>query len=87
MNGDTSEYGGDHSRADLALCNLIAFYSQGCGDLIDAVFRRSSLLRAKWGEKHDRGGRTYGEMTVAKALEGRREFYDWDPITRVTKKV
>ncbi len=81
MNGDTSAHNGDHSAADLALCNLIAFYAGTNPDLIDAVFRRSGLMRAKWDEKHARDGRTYGTLTVAKALAGKREFFDWSAPT------
>ena len=81
MNGDTSSHNDDHSGADLALCNLIAFYAGNNPDLIDAVFRRSGLRRAKWDEKHARDGRTYGSMTVAKALSGKREFFDWASST------
>jgi hypothetical protein len=84
MAGDTSRYDGDHSAADLGLCNLIAFYSAGDSTVIDAVFRRSELLRDKWDEKHAADGRTYGQMTVAKALSDRREFFDWSDPVRVT---
>ena len=67
MAGDTSAYGGDDSRADLALCSMLAFFSGGDAALTDAAFRTSGLMRDKWDEMH--GGQTYGEMTVAKALE------------------
>ncbi len=63
--GDTSEYGGDHSAADQALCNLLAFWS-GDADQMDGLFRRSALMRDKWDEK--RGEQTYGELTITKAL-------------------
>lgn len=67
MRGDTSAYGGDHSAADLALCSILAFFSEGDPALVDEVFRSSGLMRGKWDEKH--GAQTYGEMTIAKALE------------------
>lgn len=65
--GDTSAYGGDDSAADLALCNHLAFYCNKNARLMDALFRGSKLIRDKWDE--DRGGQTYGEMTIAKAIE------------------
>jgi hypothetical protein len=70
--GDTGAHGGDDSAADLALCNILAFWFV-TPDRIDAVFRQSGLMREKWDEQ--RGDQTYGQQTVAKALEGRTEFY------------
>lgn len=78
-NGDTSAHNGDHSGADLALCNLIAFYAGPNPDLIDAVFRGSGLMRDKWDERHARDGRTYGTMTVQKAVADKRAFFAWPP--------
>jgi Protein of unknown function (DUF3987) len=71
--GDTSEYGGDESRADLALCGMLAFWTGGDAARVDALFRRSGLMRAKWDER--RGETTYGRRTVAAALDGKTEFY------------
>jgi len=72
MDGDTSEYGGDDSAADLALCSMLAFWADDTAQ-IDRIFRRSGLMRAKWDEKHGAG--TYGERTIEKALAGRTEHY------------
>ncbi len=69
--GDTSAHGGDDSAADLALCNMLAFYCGPDPARIDAVFRQSGLHRTKW-ERKD-----YRDATIAKALEGRTEFYRW----------
>jgi hypothetical protein len=66
-NGGLSEHNGDHSAADLALCNLIAQHTDD-PEQVDRIFRRSGLMRDKWDER--RGSRTYGEMTVEKALDG-----------------
>lgn len=66
------EHAGDfasQSEADLALCSLIAAKTDNPTQ-IDRLFRRSSLMRPKWDERH--GEMTYGEMTIEKALEGRR---------------
>jgi putative DNA primase/helicase len=67
--GDTSDYGGDESRADLALCSLLAFWTDGNTERMDHLFRRSGLMREKW-NRHD-----YRERTFNKVLEGRTEFY------------
>lgn len=64
--GDTSPYGGDHSRADAALCACLAFYTRD-PEQIDRIFRASGLMRAKWDER--RGAETYGYITVRKALD------------------
>ena len=70
---DTSGYGSD-SEADLALCSLLGFWCLGDQDQMDRLFRQSGLYRGKWDERHSGDGRTYGELTVAKALE-RATFY------------
>lgn len=64
------------SEADLALCGIFAFWTRNDPDQIDRLFRRSGLsglFRPKWDELH--GERTYGEMTISKALEGTKEVY------------
>lgn len=72
--GDTSMHGHDHSRADLALCGMLAFWTGGDRSRMDSLFRKSGLMRGKWDE--DRGSQTYGELTIDKALQGRSEFYE-----------
>lgn len=74
--GDTSEYGGDDSSADLGLCGHLAFWSSGNSGLLDEMFRGSGLYREKWDKRHSSDGRTYGEMTVERALLGKTEFYN-----------
>ncbi len=71
--GDTSDHGGDESRADLALAGMLAFWCGGDAARTDRMFRQSKLMRGKWDEK--RGLQTYGQRTIAKALEGKTEFY------------
>jgi primase-polymerase (primpol)-like protein len=56
------------SQADLALCNLLRFFVGNDPGRIDALFRRSGLMRPKWDER--RGATTYGHMTIAKATGG-----------------
>jgi primase-polymerase (primpol)-like protein len=69
--GDTIQYNGDESRADLALCNMLAPRCDYDPVRMDRIFRRSGLMRPKWDEKHSAYGRTYGQMTIDKALEDR----------------
>lgn len=73
--GDTSEYGGDDSSADLALCGHLGFWCGGDPGLLDEMFRGSQLYREKWDKRHSSDGRTYGEMTIERALRGKTEFY------------
>lgn len=42
---------------------------------MDALFRQSGRMRAKWDEVHSSDGRTYGEMTIASAVEACRDVY------------
>ena len=74
MRGDITGYG-SHSEADIALCSVIAFWTQDT-HVMDAIFRRSQLYRDKWDERHRTDGATYGEMTIEKALSGKREVYN-----------
>ncbi len=66
--GDTTAYAGDHSRADLALCGMLAFWTGGGAVRIDRLFRQSGLMREKWDRRHYADGRTYGQATIAKVL-------------------
>jgi hypothetical protein len=77
--GDASDYDNDHSRADLALCCHLAFWLGGDALRIDGLFRQSGLFRPKWDERHCGDGRTYGQMTIDRALEGCTEFYNPKP--------
>jgi hypothetical protein len=67
--GDTADYGGDRSRADAALCTHLAFYLGKDAARMDQFFRESGLMRPKWDEKHASDGRTYGQITIDKAIE------------------
>ena len=75
--GDTSGYNGDWSAADLALCNMLAFWTGRDAERMDALFRQSGLMRPKWDEKH--GAQTYGEMTIGKAIKDTRTCYGEKP--------
>lgn len=63
------------SEADLALCRLLAFYTNGDAGETDRLFRESGLYRPKWDEPHFAGGKTYGQATIEKAVSSADERY------------
>ena len=73
--GDASDHGGDESRADLALCSMLAFWTGKDAARMDALFRGSGLMRGKWDEGRGDGA-TYGGNTIAKAIETTQGVYD-----------
>lgn len=68
--------GGDHSAADLALCNLLAWWTNRDPAQMDRIFRSSGLMRPKWEKRHHSDGRTYGEGTIEKAISDCVGGYD-----------
>lgn len=61
------------SEADLAFCNMLAFWC-GCDKLkMDSIFRKSSLMRQKWDRKV--GNATYGGNTLDRAISDCRDIY------------
>jgi primase-polymerase (primpol)-like protein len=68
--GDVSDYGNDHSRADLALCRILAFWCGGDCERVDRLFRRSGLMRHKWDRRT--GDTVYGSLTIRTAVTGAR---------------
>lgn len=73
-NGNCNDYNGDQSRADLALCSSLAFWTGGDTGRMDSLFRMSGLMREKWDEIHSGTGATYGQMTIERSLQG-TEYY------------
>lgn len=65
--GDASGYS-SQSEADLALCNMLAFYTKDAIQ-IERLMRGSGLMREKW-DRDD-----YVQRTIEKALEGVTEHY------------
>ena len=76
--GNTSEYD-SRSKADLALCCQLAFWTAGDPDWIDRLFRESELMREEWDEEvqadGEADGQTYGEQTIANALGQTSNYY------------
>jgi putative DNA primase/helicase len=73
--GDWSGYPSP-SEADLALCGMLAFYAGRDPGRIEELFRGSGLMRGKWNRPD------YSSGTIARALEGRTEFYRPKRLTR-----
>jgi putative DNA primase/helicase len=57
------------SEADMALCAHLSWWTYGDAARIDRMFRDSGLMREKWDERHYGGGETYGQRTVALAVQ------------------
>jgi putative DNA primase/helicase len=77
--GDISDYDGDDSSADFALCNILRFWCSGNASWMDSLFRQSGLMRSKWDSR--RRDTTYGAITIENALSDATEFYDWAKST------
>ena len=60
--GNTESYG-SRSEADLAPCNMLAFYSGRDPDQIERIFNSSRLCRPKWVNRQD-----YRERTISMAI-------------------
>ncbi len=60
--GDLSDYQDDHSRADLALCHMLVYWTNGDTAMMDRLFRQSGLYREKWNVVD------YRERTIGRAL-------------------
>ena len=72
--GSTAAYDNDASRADLALASRFAFLcGPGQHERVRRLMERSELVREKWFTH-----RTYlMDLTIAKAYEGRTDYYSW----------
>jgi hypothetical protein len=70
--GSTLGYNGDDSAADMALMNMLAFWTGGNPTQMERLFSRSGLgQRDKWRDRPD-----YRERTIQRAIEDAREFYE-----------
>ncbi len=71
--GDAHAYhGGDDSAADLALLNILKFWTQDAAQL-ERIFSTSALgRRGKWRDRAD-----YRRRTIGQALKDLGEVYDW----------
>lgn len=72
--GDTGDYQGDESSADMALATMLAFWTGRDAGRIEALFGRSALgQRGKWRDRPD-----YRQRTIQRAVETCSEVYTPD---------
>jgi uncharacterized protein (DUF927 family) len=69
--GNLTNYGNDDSRADMALCCILSFYTKDEAQ-IDRIFRGSKLYREKWNRTE------YSETTIQKAIEFVKSGQSWE---------
>lgn len=82
--GDFSEYP-SQSEADIAFCNMLAFWCGGDAGKMDEIYRSSGLMRSKWDRKQS--GSTYGALTIQKAISGCTEYYQPSQIQIADKSL
>lgn len=90
-NGNLAAYGGDHSRGDLALCKILAFWTGRDRNQMDRIFRNSGLMREKWEQPRSEtnrdgitlGAGTYGSQTIELAIANQIDVYQ-PPKTKVS---
>lgn len=70
FSGDMSKHENDHSKADLALCNRLAWWLGKDKEMINQAFRRSGLYREKW-ERAD-----YRNKTIDRAIADTKGGYN-----------
>ncbi|PJE79649.1 hypothetical protein CI610_01363 [invertebrate metagenome] len=77
MAGDTSSYANadneGRTEADLALCMILAFWTQKDAIRMERIFRSSGLMRKKWDRSC--GDMSYGDKTIQKAISCTKEVY------------
>jgi len=64
----------DHSSADAALCQHLAFWTGADCDRIDRLFRQSALVRGKWTDRSD-----YRTRTILHAVRNCKNIYNKAP--------
>ena len=71
FSGDWTGYG-SQSEADMALCCILAFWTNNDPASIARLFRRSGLYRAKWERQN------YRDTTIRKAIAHNDDtFFEW----------
>lgn len=72
--GDYEHLYNSQSEADMALCNILAFWTQKDKSQMDRIFRSSGLMRDKWDRKT--GQSTYGDITLENAISNCLNVYN-----------
>ncbi len=71
-NGDLTAYNSDESAADMALLNILSFWTDKDPAQMERLFSQSALgRREKWQERAD-----YRERTITRAIADCREVYE-----------
>lgn len=72
--GDWTTRYKSQSEADIALCNILAFYTGRNAVQMDRLFRQSALFRPKW--DRPQSGSTYGALTIENAIQHCTQIFD-----------
>lgn len=80
LDGSTEAFLGNHSQADQALCNHLAFWTGKDCERMDRIFRESGLMRDKWDENRGPRG-TYGVITILNAVAHCENVYSDGKVT------
>lgn len=84
LDGNWEPFYSSQSEADIAFCNMLAFWTRRDERLMDQIFRRSGLMREKWDRQQS--GSTYGAITVAKAARECANVYEHRKVYRISTK-
>jgi putative DNA primase/helicase len=72
----------DQSRADFALCLLLAYWCNSDPDQMDRLFRQSALYRLKGEAQTSGGGHSYGQVTIWNAIRRHEQSKVSGPVRR-----
>lgn len=70
------------SEADMAFCNMLAFWCRCDEQFMDKIYRSSNLMRDKWDRMQS--GSTYGKITLQKAIKSCNKTYEPEPEYAIT---
>ena len=85
--GDLSRYDNDHSRADLALLQMLAFWTGNDPQLMDFIFTQSALCRDKWLKRADYRNRSINQAIRANTAVYTEEYTTTQEGTQTMEKV
>lgn len=73
LNGQWEGRYSSQSEADIAFCNMLAFFCGKNAEQMDRIFRSSGLMRDKW--DREQAGTTYGAITIQNAVDHCMDVY------------
>ncbi len=80
VDGDVAAYGGDESKADWAICKILAKHPDATAEDIVAIVGDSALMRDKWTRPDGTYG-TYGRRTATNAIEEAKRELAANPLS------